>query len=347
MTEQQWQILLDIVNGNYKGNIPVGFIIDCPWLPGWYGISTLDYFTSDEKWFDANLKAIETFPDIIFLPGFWAEYGMCTEPSAFGAKPIWHPDNMPHAQKIIHSTEDIDDLSKPDPKTDGLLPFVINRLKNCYPRIKNTRHDLKFAIIRGPLNIASFLMGATEFLMLLKTTPQKAHKLLDIITEFLIDWLNLQKKTFPSIEGIFVLDDILGFIGDQDFKEFALPCLKKIYSVFKAKINFLHNDADGQITAKHLNEIGVNLFNFAFKHGIDEIQKLTNGKVAMLGNIPPRDVLANGTSEDIENATKDVLKRKDKDTKLILSCGGGMPPGVSTENIKILLHCANANTAAS
>ena len=206
MTEQQWQILLDIVNGNYKGNTPIGFIIDCPWLPRWYGISTLDYFTSDEKWFDANLKAIETFPDIIFLPGFWAEYGMCTEPSAFGAKPIWHPDNMPHAQKIINSTEDIDDLSKPDPKTDGLLPFVINRLKNCYPRIKNIRHDLKFAITRGPLNIASFLMGATEFLMLLKTTPQKAHKLLDIITEFLIDWLNLQKKTFPSrrtkIKGI-------------------------------------------------------------------------------------------------------------------------------------------------
>ena len=32
----------------------------------------------------------------MFLPGFWAEYGMCTEPSAFGAKLVWTEDDFPH-----------------------------------------------------------------------------------------------------------------------------------------------------------------------------------------------------------------------------------------------------------
>jgi uroporphyrinogen decarboxylase len=41
---------------------PAAFIIDSPWLPNWYGVRILDYFSSDDIWFKANLKAIESFP---------------------------------------------------------------------------------------------------------------------------------------------------------------------------------------------------------------------------------------------------------------------------------------------
>lgn len=343
MTEQQWQLLLDLTEGKNHGQLSSGFIIDSPWLPGWYGISTLDYFTSDELWLKANLKAIETFPSVVFLPGFWSEYGMCTEPSAFGAKSVWYPDNLPHAEKIIRSTSDIDTITKPNPKTDGLLPFMINRLKRCYPQIKDNGHDIKFAVARGPLNIASFLMGTTEFLIALKMEEAKAHRLLKIITDFLVDWIAYQKEVFPSIEGILLLDDILGFIGDQDFQEFAMPYLKRVYSSVDSKINFLHNDADGLITARHLNEIGVNMFNFSFNHDIAEIQRLTGGNVVMLGNIPPRDVLANGTQEDITNSVKAALKQVNPETRLLLSCGGGMPQDVTTENIQTFLDAAGSH----
>ena len=86
MTHQQWIDLLKIINGEKPTGAPIGFIIDSPWIPGWAKISTLQYYSSEELWFQANKKAIETFPDVIFLPGFWSEFGMCTEPSAFGAR---------------------------------------------------------------------------------------------------------------------------------------------------------------------------------------------------------------------------------------------------------------------
>ena len=86
MTNKQWEELLAVIAGKSTTPKDIGFIIDSPWLPGWSGITTLDYYTSDEIWFKSNLKAIETFPDVTFLPGFWSEYGMCTEPSAFGAR---------------------------------------------------------------------------------------------------------------------------------------------------------------------------------------------------------------------------------------------------------------------
>ena len=44
MTEKQWSLLLDVINGKTINPLPVGFIIDSPWLPGWAGISIMDYY---------------------------------------------------------------------------------------------------------------------------------------------------------------------------------------------------------------------------------------------------------------------------------------------------------------
>ena len=71
MTNEQWEKLLAVLGGETLDPLPVGFIIDSPWLPGWAGMSILDYYSSDAKWIDANLKAIQAFPDIMFLPGFY------------------------------------------------------------------------------------------------------------------------------------------------------------------------------------------------------------------------------------------------------------------------------------
>ena len=213
MTDEQWRLLRRIIQGEKTTPLPVGFIIDSPWLPNWYGITILDYLSNDELWLKANLKAINEFPDVMFLPGFWSEYGMCTEPSAFGVRCTFPPNEFPHAHKIPLSDGDIDSLPSPDPRTDGLLPFVLNRLKLACPKIEDAGHQIRFAVARGPLNIASYLIGASEFLTLLMMKPEKAERLIKKITAFLSDWLSLQRETFPSIDGIFLLDDIIGFIG--------------------------------------------------------------------------------------------------------------------------------------
>jgi uroporphyrinogen-III decarboxylase len=343
MRSEQWDMLLAVINGEVIEPIPVGFVIDSPWLPGWARISTIDYFSSEQMWFEANLKAVRKFPDIIFLPGFWAEFGMCTEPSAFGSKCSWQENELPYAHKIITDIQDIHSLSKPNPKTDGLLPLVLNRLKHYQGQIEQAGHAIKFAVSRGPLNVASFLTGSTEFLMAIRTNPDETHRLLEIVTNFIIDWLELQAGTFASIDGIFILDDIVGFLGEEDFKEAALPYLRRIFQSLDVAVKFFHNDAPGLICAPYLPQIGVNLFNFSFQHTLAQMKELTNpdkSGLTLLGNIPTRDVLAAGTPEDVRNSVKAALESVSDKSRIILSCGGGMPPDVSTENIEALLSAA-------
>jgi uroporphyrinogen-III decarboxylase len=336
MNDQQWNTLLAVVRGETLPVLPTGFIIDSPWLPKWAGHTILDYFTDERIFLEANLKAVNAFPKTIFLPGFWAEYGMCTEPSAFGAVSIWEENDFPFARRMLHSPADVKHLEKPNPRKDGLLPFVVKRLKHLQPEIEKAGHKIRFAVARGPLNIASFLMGATEFMMALKTDPEPMHQLLEITTEFLVDWIDLQRECFPSIDGVLLLDDIVGFISRRDFETFALPYLERAFSADLA-VKFFHNDASCKACAPLLQEAGINLLNFGFQHTIADMKKWTGNKIALLGNIPARDVLADGTPEDVSSAVANMLEDVEDRSRLIVSCGGGMPPGVPTENIQALI----------
>lgn len=337
MNKRSWDDLLAMIDGKKPSFQPAGFIIDSPWIPGWYGISNIEYYASDKLWLEANLKAIKLFPDAWFLPGFWSEYGMCTEPSAFGARMIWLDKNLPHAEKTINSIEDIARMPQPDVRTDGLLPFVINRLKITEKEIKGSGHEVKFAIARGPMNIASFLMGTTEFMMSLALNPDEARQLLDKITVFICDWIAWQKECFPSIDGIFILDDIIGFVGEDEFRQFVIPSFKKIFSSIDVKAKFLHNDAQGLITAKFLNEMGINMFNFSFEHTMGEIRDLAGPGVILVGNIPPRDVLAAGSPSQVKEAVIKAMGEISDHSNIIWSCGGGMPPDVSNENLRAFI----------
>ena len=339
MTDNQWNELLAVINGAPRNRPPIGFIIDSPWLPSWFGIDILDYFTNEALWFEANRKAIETFPEVTFLPGFWSEFGMCTEPSAFGAKCVLHKSEFPFAEKTIRDVAQIDDLAEPDPATDGLLPFMLNRLRSVRPRLEELGHKIRFSVSRGPLNVATFLMGTTEFLMALKTDPDKAHKLLRTITQFLKKWHALQRQTLPTIDGMFLLDDIVGFIGEADFKEFGLPYFKELYAADVA-VKFFHNDAECAKSIAYYPEIGINLYNPGISNSLAELRQMSANRLAILGNIPPRDVLAKGSPGDVTATVKQLLAETPDRSRLILSCAGGVPPGVSTENLKAFIAAA-------
>ncbi len=341
MTDKQWEQLLAVLRGERIYPLPVGFIIDSPWLPNWAGVEIIRYFANETVWLDANRRAVETFPEAWFMPGFWVEFGMCTEPSAFGARCIFPQNEFPFPKKSINDLIQLVDLEWPDPATDGLLPFVLERLKWAQPHIEALGHKIRFSVSRGPLNIASFLMGMTEFLTALKTDPEAVHKLLAGITQFLTQWHQLQRKTFPSIDGMLVLDDVVGFMSEADFMEFAYPYMKQLFAA-DVSVKFFHNDAQCAQSVRHYTNIGINLFNPGAQTSLNELRKLAGDSLTLMGNIPPRDVLAQGTPQTIREAVNSLLRQTTNHTRLIVSCGGGMPPGTSSDNIRAFIDTVKA-----
>jgi len=271
---------------------------------------------------------------------------MCTEPSAFGSISIWGEDEFPFAKKVLRSASEVDHLEKPDIRKHGLLPFVIKRLQHLQPEIERAGHKIRFAVARGPLNIASFLMGTSEFLEAIKTEPDQMHRLLTLITDFLVDWIAWQREAFPTIDGILILDDIVGFISRRDFEKFGLPYLQRAFNA-DVSVKFFHNDAPCKACAPLLSSAGINLLNFGVQHTLAEMKTWTNNQITLLGNIPPRDVLAEGTPDDVVRSVTEILSAVEDKSRLIISCGGGMPPRASTENIAALISTVEKLTGGA
>jgi len=190
--------------------------------PNWAGHKILNYFTDERIFLDDNLKAIRTFPETIFLPGFWSEYGMCTEPSAFGSVSMWAKMSSRLLKRCCIR-----------PTMSSIWRSPIRASMDCCPcnqaapaPAAGDRESRTQDPLRGgsrPLNIASFLMGTPEFLEAIKTDPELMHRLLDIVTNFLVDWIAYQREVFPSIDGIFLLDDIVGFVSPATVRSSLCP----------------------------------------------------------------------------------------------------------------------------
>jgi uroporphyrinogen-III decarboxylase len=340
MDNRSWDAIKKSSRLEYMEKIPSALIVDSPWIPGYAGISTIDYFTMSDKWLDAYIQIKRDFPGLICIPDFWVEFGMTSEPSGFGCKLSFYENNTPGISPMIDNADDIGRLTRlhtPNPKTDGLMPFILNIQKNMNKKVKELGESIKIVAARGPLTIASHLMGVTEFLIALKIYPEETHKLLNLTSALSKNWLETQAEALGEVEGVLLLDDIVGFLSKEDFLEFAHPYLKKILHAFPDFVRMYHNDTDNPVCFPYMEELGVQIFNFTYKQDIAAVKSLCGDKVCLMGNIPPLEVLGLETPEAVKQKSLECLRAFGGHRGIILSAGGGTSPGTPKENILAML----------
>ena len=337
MRPEQWEIFKKAAHLEKLDKIPLALIIDSPWIPGYLGINHMDYYLDPELWFQSNLKIHQEFPDIIFIPSWWMEYGMAAEPSALGTKIKFWENNTPSEFHTLFRIEDIDDLPKYEVEHDAFMALTLHRIRMQKHRILDHGYTLPIVTSRGPLCTAGFVRNTTNFMMDIIEKPEWAHKLIDLSTNLIIDWLKAQAKAMGNtVEGIFILDDIVGFIGEDDYQEFAHPYLKRICDAFpKDWIKIYHNDADINACLNHLPDCGFNVLNWGKQTDIAEVKNSVGDRMCLMGNVNPLEIGVQGTPQEVFDATLDVLEKSNGEG-IILSLGGGVSPGMPRDNIVAL-----------
>ena len=163
---------------------------------------------------------------------------------------------------------------------------------------------------------------------------------MDKTTELVIRWLEAQAEAAGEIGGILVLDDICGFFSEEEYLEFAHPRLKRIFDHFSVPVKMFHNDNFGNryTTFPYISDLGVNLFNYSYQADLGKAAGLLGPKVAILGSLPPLELLTRGTPEAIADAVGALLAAKPEGCRLMLSAGGGASPGMPGENLQAMLN---------
>ena len=142
-----------------------------------------------------------------------------------------------------------------------------------------------------------------------------------------------------TVEGIFILDDIVGFINEEHYMEFAHPYLKRICDAFpKDWVKLYHNDAEVDACLDHLPDAGFNVLNWGKQKDIREVKQRVGDRMCLMGNVNPLEIAVRGTPDEVQRGDARRARRAPSGEGIILSVGGGTSPGMPRENIVAMLE---------
>ena len=287
--------------------VPVALIVDSPWLPGYAGINTLDYFLYPDKWLQINLDLLMRFPEAVWIPGFWVEYGMVDLPSAFGARFHFYPDRPPSIEPVTTNIVHWAEAPLPNVMEDGFMPLLLRLYDRMESRLYPDGLGIKMVAARGPMVTASFLVGVTDLMMGLYMHPKELEQFLTKITTTIISWLHAQLDLLHEPEGIMLLDDIVGMVSLKHYEEFVAPHLQRIFAEFDGLVRIYHNDTPCAQLHTGLAGAGFDVFNFSHTADIAAVKAAMGHRVALMGNVAPLDLGARGTPQQVEQAALECL----------------------------------------
>jgi len=360
ITSTPWERFKQAARLGEPARAPVGLIVDSPWLPGYAGIDTRDYFLFPDTWLEINLGLLKRFPDVAWIPGFWVEYGMAAEPSAFGAKVHFHPDRPPSIEPVVsdltfqyegkRSGSFWADVKPADPREDGLMPLGLRLYEVLDDRLQAEGLGIRMVCARGPMTVASWLTGVTPLLMGLVSDPDSVSRILDAMTTTIIRWLQAQLDAVRQPEGIMLLDDIVGMISRNHYEQLVQPHLRRIFDEFDGLIRIYHNDTPCLHLLESLVQANFDVFNFSHEMDIARVKAQMGHRVALMGNVPPLDI---GHRSAWDAGGRGAVgagvpgQRGSRRGGMILSFGGGVSPGTPPENIDALVEAAAAQNRQS
>ncbi|MBN1122689.1 MAG: uroporphyrinogen decarboxylase family protein [Anaerolineae bacterium] len=318
--------------------VPVALIVDSPWLPGYARIDTRDYFLFPDQWLKINMGLLERFPDVVWIPGFWVEYGMAAEPSAFGAKLHVHRDRPPSIEPVVDDINHWVGIKPADPQEDGLMPFVLRLYEVMEKKLQAEGLNIKMVCSRGPMTVASWLFGVTPLMMGLVEQPEVIDGILDTITTTIIRWLHAQLDTLSAPEGIMVLDDLVGMVSPRTYEKQIHKHLRRIFDEFDGLVRVYHNDTPCKHLLEKLAEANFDVFNFSHEVDIAEVKAKMGHRVALMGNVAPLGLGVRGTPEQVKAKAIECLEKAAPGGGMILSFGGGVSMETPPENIDALVE---------
>ncbi len=337
---QYWERFLTAARLGTPDQVPVALIVDSPWLPGYVGIDTRDYFLYPDKWLQINLDLLKRFPDVVWIPGFWVEFGMASEPSAFGCRMRFYADRPPSIQPLVKDLVFWQDMEPVNPQEDGLMPLALRLYGQMDQRLQAEGLGIGMVAARGPLTTASWLTGITALMEGMISTPEMVTNLLETVTTSLIRWLEAQLGMLRAPQGILLLDDLVGMVSKRTYVSMVEPHLKRIFDHFSGLLRIYHNDTPCQHLLEPLSEAGFDVFNFSHETDVALVKQKMGHRVALMGNVAPLGLGVRGTPEQVYFAATDCLDKGAPGGGMILSFGGGISPGALPENIDALVQAA-------
>jgi hypothetical protein len=186
----------------------------------------------------------EPFTGIPWMEAFWG----CTivsEKESFTARPL--VSDASEVENLHFSIEN-------NPWVDKYFEFIDMLVNLSYGQFEG-QAPIGAPILRGPGDTAGAIIGQTDFIYALYEEPDAIHALLDRMSDSLLQVYRRMAAGIPDFEGgssiglyhiwapgqsIWFQDDISALLSPPLFRDFLLPCHKKICKEYSHNMMHLH-----------------------------------------------------------------------------------------------------------
>lgn len=301
------------------------------------------YLDAEEKMrVQMNLKKL--LPEALILPGVFPDLGVVAEVSAFGGQIFWFREGAPYIAPALRNIKEVDSLKVPEPGTTGLTAPLLVQQEKMYQRLKSEGKELeKWVLTMGPAEISGLLLGYDKFYYAFYDDPKRVTLLMDMVTEFVIQWIRRQGEIFGGAELIMIADHVCSQVNPEHLEALILPFEKEIFSSFPEAMKIYHNE--GFHSDRHVElilRLGADLWHFGSDvHDLAELYEKIGDRIVPFGGLNPHGIIRTGTPEEVYAETRKLVEAA-KGRRLLLSSGTGTTPDTSLENVKAMVDATLA-----
>ncbi len=240
----------------------------------------------------------------------------------------------PFFPKTIESDADIDNLNFGENAVQS-LDYVYEAVELLKTRLNGRVPLIGFS--GAPWTLMSYMIegqGSKTFSKakaLLYKNPSSAHRLLDKITNTIIEYLLLKIKAGADVVQIF--DSWAGVLNNYLYKEFCIPYLKRIIdSINEVPVILFARGA--QYSFDELHDLGADVIGLDWTVDPREYRMHNSRSQLVQGNMDP--CVLYGSKETIESRAKSIIESFQN--KHIFNLGHGVYPDTPLDNVKRLIN---------
>lgn len=257
---------------------------------------------------------------------------------AMGAKVRVPEDETAYLEApAIASLADIDKLRPPDPYKDGALPAQLEAMRRCADAIGA---EVPVAgALTCPFTNASFLVGAETLVRLTMKNPAAVHRLCELSLEAALALADaiVDAGCAPSLTDAMSSSTV---ISPRQFKEFSQPYLTRLVEHLhgRGKGVTLHICGKTRPIWEDMADTGADCLSLDNAADLGETKLKVGARVRLMGNVPPSEVLLQGTTDDVRAALrKCVAQAHDNPKGLIIASGCSLATETPFANIEAMM----------
>ncbi|MBQ7077910.1 MAG: uroporphyrinogen decarboxylase family protein [Lachnospiraceae bacterium] len=300
------------------------------------GCGIKEYYHSAEKMCELEEYIYNTFKS----DGVGLSTTLRGMAEAMGSEIKYTDTNVAQLKTPALTLKTIDNAKIVDVEKDGRLPIILKGLRMVKDRLGD-----KVPVsgtVTGPFTVAAMVLGTEWLLMGMLKCPDKIKQLMDVIVENNNKYI---EKLIDMEVGIGFADPVSSttLISPEQYHEFSYPYFKKNVDFIKAHGRGcgLHICGTSRGLWEDLKTTGIGLFGLDNVESIKEAKEVLGPVMAIQGNVPPVDIVKDGTPmEVLESAKKCIEDGHDCKCGYVLTTGCQMPIGTPEANMHAMMDAA-------